>query len=319
MKAVSLLPSTTEIVFALGAQDFLYGVSSDCDYPEEAMQKPLVSSTALSIDDKSMARDIDQIVREQLEDSASVYSLNASLIRELRPDLILAQDLCRVCAVPSGDVEDALDVIGCRADVISLDPHTIGEVIESVQRVGDALRKSAQARTLTNSLRDRVEAVRRITKGLRPRRVFALEWPDPPFNGGHWVPEMVEVAGGRDVVGKAGVPSREVSWDEIIDAAPEVIVYMPCGFGLPEAVAQGRELYANEAFRKTPAAMRGDVFAVDASSYFSRPGPRLIDGVEILSGLLHPRSFSAPLAATAFRIDGPECGQQVGEASFSER
>ncbi|MGH9893930.1 MAG: cobalamin-binding protein [bacterium] len=309
MKAVSLLPSATEIVFALGAQDLLCGVSCDCDYPEEAMQKPVVSSTALPIDHTSTPRGIDQLVREQLEESASIYSLNTSLIRELRPDLILAQDLCRVCAVPSGDLEEALDVIGCRADVISLDPHTIGEVIDGIQRVGDALGKSGQARMLVNNLRNRVEAVRRATKGLRPRRVFALEWLDPPFNGGHWVPEMVEVAGGRDVLGEAGAPSREVSWDEIVSAAPEVIVYMPCGFGLTDAVAQARELYANDAFLKTPAAMYGEVFAVDASSYFSRPGPRLIDGVEILSGLLHPRSFSAPPASTSLRVRGPQAVQ----------
>jgi iron complex transport system substrate-binding protein len=247
-KAVSLLPSATEIVFALGAQDLLCGVS--CDYPEEALQKPVVSSTALPIDPTSTPRSIDLLVRERLEDSASIYSLNTSLIRELRPDVILAQDLCRVCAVPSGDVEEALDVIGCSADVISLDPHTINEVIDGIQRVGDALGKSSQARILADNLRNRVEAVRRVTKGLRPRRVFALEWPDPPFNGGHWVPEMVEIAGGRDVLGEAGVPSREVSWDEIVGAAPEVIVYMPCGFGLADAAAQARELYANDAFLK---------------------------------------------------------------------
>jgi len=313
MKAVSLLPSATEIVFALGAQDLLCGVSCDCDYPEEALQKPVVSSTALPIDHTSTPRTIDQLVREQLDDSASIYSLNTSLIRELRPDLILAQDLCRVCAVPSGDVEEALDVIGCRADVISLDPHTISEVIDGVERVGDALGKSDQARMLANSLRNRVEAVRRVTKDLRPRRVFALEWPDPPFNGGHWVPEMVEVAGGRDVLGAAGAPSREVSWDEIVTAAPEVIVYMPCGFGLADAVAQARELYTNDAFLKTPAAMHGEVFAVDASSYFSRPGPRLINGVEILGGLLHPRDFPAPPLSTSLRLEGPVAGQHVGE------
>jgi iron complex transport system substrate-binding protein len=166
---------------------------------------------------------------------------------------------------------------------------------------------------LAKNLRNRIEAVRRVTKGLRPSRVFALEWPDPPFNGGHWVPELVEVAGGLDVLGAAAVPSREVSWDEIVAAAPEVIVYMPCGFGLVDAVAQARELYANDAFRETPAAMQGDVFAVDASSYFSRPGPRLIDGVEILSGLLHPQSFSAPPVSTALRVEGPEAVQHVGE------
>jgi iron complex transport system substrate-binding protein len=313
MKVVSLLPSATEIVFALGAEDLLCGVSCDCDYPREALQKPMVSSTALPIDHTSTPQGIDQLVRDQLQDSASIYSLNASLIRELRPDLILAQDLCRVCAVPSGDVEDALDVIGCRADVISLDPHTIGDVIDGVQRVGDALGKSGPARILAENLRHRVDAVRRVTEGLRPRRVFALEWLDPPFSCGHWVPEMVEVAGGREVLGVAGTPSREVTWDEIGAAEPEVIVYMPCGFGLADAVTQARELYANDAFLETAAAMHGEVFAVDASSYFSRPGPRLIEGVEILSGLLHPRDLSAPSVSTALRLGGSKSAQDVGK------
>jgi iron complex transport system substrate-binding protein len=302
MNIVSLLPSATEIVYALGADDFLLGVSCDCDYPEEVRRKPVVSSTSLPVDHTTDARTIDQLVRNQLEESPSIYSLNTALIRELQPDLIIAQDLCRVCAVPSGAVEEALEVIGCHADVLSLDPHRIDEVIDAVQRVGDALERSEQARIVCTALRDRVETVRRVTKDLPKRRVFALEWPDPPFNGGHWVPEMVQVAGGHDVLGSAGAPSRELPWDDIVAAAPDVIVYMPCGFGLADALAQARELYATEAFRKTPAAMRGDVFAVDASSYFSRPGPRLVQGVEILGGLLHPRHLPAPSAMSARRV-----------------
>jgi iron complex transport system substrate-binding protein len=273
MKVVSLLPSATEIVYALGAEDVLCGVSCDCDYPEEVDRKPLVSSSALPIDHTTDPSTIDQLVRDQLEESQSIYILNSALIRDLRPDLILAQDLCRVCAVPSGDVEAALDVIGCRADVLSLDPHTIDEVINGVEDVGNALGKSEQAGVLAENLRNRMEAVRRVSKDLKPRRVFALEWPDPPFNGGHWVPEMVEAAGGRDVLGVAGLPSREVPWGDIVAAEPEVIVFIPCGLGLADAVLQARELYANDAFLQTPAAAQGDVFAADASSYFSRPGP----------------------------------------------
>lgn len=311
MKVVSLLPSATEIVYALGADDVLCGVSCDCDFPEEAGRKPVVSSTALPIDRATDPSTIDQLVRDQLDESQSIYSLNTSLIRELRPDLILAQDLCRVCAVPSGDVEEALDVIGCRADVLSLDPHTIDEVINGVEQVGDALGKSEQAGVVAKNLRSRMEAVQHVTKDVKPRRVFALEWPAPPFNGGHWVPEMVEAAGGRDVLGVAGVPSREVSWGDIVASEPEVIVFMPCGFGLADAVVQLRELYTNDAFLKTPAAACGDVFAVDASSYFSRPGPRLIDGVEILSGVLHPEYFPIPSATTALRVTGPESVEEI--------
>jgi iron complex transport system substrate-binding protein len=302
LRVVSLLPSATEIVYALGADDFLCGVSSDCDYPREVRDKPVVSSTALPIDATSSPGEIDDFVRRQLDDSASIYRLNTSLIQKLRPDLILAQDLCRVCAVPSGSVEEALDVIGWRADVLSLDPHAINDVIDSIQQVGDAVQRSREGRILAEDLRARVEAVRRVTRGLPLKRVFALEWPDPPFTGGHWVPEMVQAAGGRDVLGISGAPSRQVSWEEVAVSAPDVIVYMPCGFGLTDAVAQARALYSIRAFAETPAAIRGEVFAVDASSYFSRPGPRLIDGLEILTGLLHPGSFSTPPVTSALRI-----------------
>lgn len=302
MKVVSLLPSATEVVYALGAEDFLCAVSCDCDYPEDAKTKPVVSSKILPIDSSTPAVRIDELVRDQLRSSDSIFSLDRALIQDLQPDLILAQDLCRVCAVPSGDVEEALDVIGCRAEVLSLDPHSLAEVIEGINSVGDAVGESERARALAENLQSRLGHVRRVTKELEPRRVLALEWPDPPFNGGHWVPEMVEMAGGSDVLGERGRPSRTLTWEEIEDAAPDVIVYMPCGFGLEEAVSQARDLYANDVFANTPAAVSGEVFATDASSYFSRPGPRLIEGVEMLAGLLHPELFPSPAPSKAQRV-----------------
>ncbi len=302
MKVVSLLPSATEIVFALGAEELLYGVSSDCDFPDGVRSKPVVSRSVLDVDATTSPGDIDRLVGEQLDATDSIYSVDRSLIQELQPDLILAQDLCRVCAVPSGHVDEALAQIGCTADVLSLDPHTLDDVIASVGRVGVALGLRERAAILVDELRSRVEAVHRATSGPRPRRVFALEWPEPSFTGGHWVPDMVQAAGGTDVLGRAGEPSRKVTREEIDAAAPDVVVYMPCGFGIEDAVSQAQDLYADETIAATPAVRAGEIYATDASAYFSRPGPRLVRGVEILAGLLHPDRFPAPASSEARRV-----------------
>lgn len=302
MKVVSLLPSATEIVYALGAEDALCGVSCDCDYPEGVKTKPIVSSKALPIDTSTSAGEVDRLVRAQLESSDSIYSLDAPLIRQLRPDVILAQDLCRVCAVPSGHVEEALDVIGCTAEVLSLDPHSLDDVLEGILRVGNVIGEAPRARSLVADLRSRLDRVRAAMSGLPVKEVLALEWPDPPFSAGHWIPEMVEDAGGMELLGEVGSPSRSLRWEEIEAAAPDVIVYMPCGYGLKDAVLQARDLYEIKQFAETPAAAGGRVFATDSSSYFSRSGPRLVDGVDILAGLLHPDRFPAPSPSRAQRV-----------------
>lgn len=302
MKVLSLLPSATEIVYALGAQDSLCGVSCDCDYPEGVTTKPVVSAKVLPITPTTSPGEIDQLVRDQLQVSDSIYSLDRSLIQELRPDVILAQDLCRVCAVPSGHVEEALDVIGCTAEVLSLDPHSLDEVLDGILTVGSALGVSHRAESFVAHLRSRLDRVRSLTSGAARRRVVALEWQDPPFNGGHWIPEMIELAGGTDLLGTPGARSRTLTWSEVEAATPDVIVYMPCGYDLEDAVGQIPALFAIEEFRRTPAALRGDVFVTDSSSHFSRSGPRLIDGVEILAGLLHPDCLSPPPPSKALRV-----------------
>jgi iron complex transport system substrate-binding protein len=292
VKIVSLLPSATEIVFALGLGDALEGVTFECDYPRAARDKPVVSGTALPPAPLS-PRAIDTAVAERVARGEPVYTLDAERIAAIQPDLILAQDLCEVCAVPSGAVNDALAVLGCRAEVISLDPARLDDVIEGIGVVGDATGTSLTARALMALLRSRLDAVRSAVAGTERMATFALEWSDPPFSGGHWVPDMIEAAGGDAVLAAPGERSRRLAWDEIDAAAPEVVVFMPCGYGLDEARREGRNLLDRS---ELDASSR--IWAANASAYFSRPGPRLVDGVEALAGALHPDRVPPPLPDT---------------------
>jgi iron complex transport system substrate-binding protein len=294
VKIVSLLPSATEIVYVLGLGDELEAVTDECDYPPEATKKPVVSRSALPAGRPLSARQIDEAVRERMDQQQPLYLLDRALIQRIRPDVILAQDLCRVCAVPSGQVQDALDDLGVDSKVVSLDPNTLDEVIESIVVAGRELGREERAAEVAASLRARVEAVRRTALRLPSIRVLALEWSDPPFVGGHWVPDMVEIAGGTNLLSAKGERSRQVAWKEIVDATPEVIVFMPCGYYLDQAEEEALRLYANPDFAATPAAREGSVFAVDASSYFSRPGPRIVDGLEIMAWAIHPEAFPGP-------------------------
>jgi iron complex transport system substrate-binding protein len=304
VKIVSLLPSATEIVFALGLGDQLEGVTYECDHPAEARSKPVVSTTALPQDRPLSAREVDDLVSAFMARGEPIYVLDKDLIQKIQPNLILAQDLCRVCAVPSGQVEDALEELGCRAEVLSLDPHTIDEILENVLQVGRSTGADDRAGQLVDDLRARIERVRRTAAGLPSIRTLCLEWSDPPFAAGHWIPGMVEVAGGTHLLtgSDPAIPSRKAAWREIADAGPEVIVFMPCGYYLEEAEAEAEKLYGIPDFADTPAARLGNVFAVDASSYFSRPGPRIVDGLEILAWTVHPEAFPQPPADAIARI-----------------
>jgi iron complex transport system substrate-binding protein len=282
MKIVSLLPSATEIVFALGLGDQLCGVSFECDYPAAARAMPIVSGTALPTDGSFSAAEIDAAVSARVAAGESIYTLDDARIRAIDPDLILAQDLCRVCAVPSGAVEDALTVIGCHAQVVSLDPGRLDEVIDCVGTVGAATGTSARADVLMDDLRTRIDVARSGFRGGARPRALVLEWADPPFNGGHWVPDQVEAAGGTPVLTAAGARSRRLTWEDIAGAGVDVTIFMPCGFDLAGAVAQASTLLA-----RPEAAHLGRIVAVDANAYFSRPGPRVVDGVELLADLLH--------------------------------
>jgi len=305
MKIVSLLPSATEIVYALGLGDQLEAVTDECDFPPEATTKPVVSRSALPQGRPLTSREIDDAVRKKMDAGDPLYVLDKALIQRISPDVILTQDLCRVCAVPSGQVHQALEEIGASdAEVISLDPHSLDGILDGIRTVGQALDRKAAADELTASLRDRIEAVRRAALRLPTVRVFCLEWLDPPFAAGHWLPDMVEIAGGTNLLNGKEQPSRVVTWREIRDENPEVVVFMPCGYYLEEAEEEAARVLANAEFAETPAAIAGDVYAVDATSYFSRPGPRIVDGLEILAWAIHPDAFAAPLQGRITRVGG---------------
>jgi iron complex transport system substrate-binding protein len=245
------------------------------------------------------AGEIDAAVRARMRASEPIYTLDRARIRAARPEVILAQDLCEVCAVPSGAVEDALDALGCRAEVVSLDPTRLDEVIECVTRVGATLGRPKAAAEMAAALRDRVDAVRRKVSGRTRPAVLALEWSDPPFDAGHWVPDMLDAGGGTPVLATAGARSRALTWDEVaaVDASPLVVLFMPCGYGLDATVAEGRELV------ERPALARADqAWAVAGDAFFSRPGPRVVDGVELVARILHPEVAGSPRREDAIRL-----------------
>jgi iron complex transport system substrate-binding protein len=296
MRIVSLLPSATEIVYALGLAEHLVGVTNECDWPPQARTVRVVSHSALPA--AAEPAEIDRLVSASIGSGQPIYQLDTDAIRDLHPDLVLSQDLCAVCAVPSGHINQALDVLGCQAEVISLDPSSLDEVLDGVLQVGKAAGVEQRARQVVAGLRERLASVQAAVAGLERSRVFALEWGDPPFNGGHWVPEMLQLAGAEALLACPGAPSVRVTWAQIAAAAPQVVVFMPCGYDLQAAADEARRtLLARPELAGAEA-----IVAVDASAYCSRPGPRLVDGVEILAAALHPGRLPPPPAGTAVRL-----------------
>jgi iron complex transport system substrate-binding protein len=303
MKIVSLLPSATEIVYALGLGDDLVGVTDGCDFPPDAVTKPVVSRSALPQGRPLTSREIDEAVRLRMEAHEPIYILDKEFLRREQPDVILTQDLCRVCAVPSGQVQRALDEMGVAdAKVLSLDPHTLDEVIGQIEAVGSLLDRADRGAEIASLLRSRVARVKEIAMRLPTIRVFSLDWSDPPFVAGHWMPEIVEAVGGVNLLNDKGEPSKVVTWRQIRDENPEVIVFMPCGYYLEEAEEEGAALFGHPDFADTPAARNGNVFAVDATSFFSRPGPRIVDGLEIMAWAVHPEAYPEPPPRSITRL-----------------
>ncbi len=287
----SLLPSATEIVYALGLGDRLVAVTHECDYPPQAASKPHATSSV--IDSEGMTgREIDTAVRESLAGWATIYHLDRELLNRLEPDLILTQELCDVCAVGTDEVRQVVSSLSHQPRIISLESTTLGGVLDSILAVGRLTGTLRLALEVVEALRDRLDAVRAAVAHAPTVPVLTLEWLDPPFVGGHWVPEMVEIAGGHDVLGEAGKPSREASWHDIAASGPAAIVLMPCGFGLARSIEEFERTDLPADWERLPAVRDGRVYAVDGSSYFNRPGPRLIDGVEIMAAILHPQSVA---------------------------
>jgi iron complex transport system substrate-binding protein len=291
VRIVSLVPHATELLFALGLGDQVVGVTHECDHPTAALELPHV--TADRLPDGLSAAQIDAAVRERTQRGESIYELDAELLAELEPDLIVTQQLCAVCAVSYDDVQAIAAKLEPKPHVISLDPHTFGETIGDIRTLSDATGAKEGAFLLIATIARRVEAVKRALEGVDPVSVAALEWLDPPFAAGHWTPQLIEMAGGYDVLGLPGEPSEQVTWEMVGAAQPEVVVCMPCGYDLDRAHEEG------EAFAPRLAALGARrVVAVDASATFSRPGPRLVDGLELLAHVLHPdRVPQAPTIA----------------------
>jgi iron complex transport system substrate-binding protein len=293
MRLVSLLPSATEIVYALGLGDDLVGVTFECDEPASARTDKRV--VVGGRDTRGMGpAEIDEYVKSRLAAGEDLYTLHADALAGLAPELILTQDLCRVCALPSDHVEDALNYLGCRSDVLSLDPHTLDEVLATVVEVGERAGVPDRAQRLVAALRQRLDAVARAIAGEARKRVAVLEWVDPPFTAGHWVPDLVRAAGGEPVAARPGARSVQTTWAEFTDATPDVVLVTPCGFHLDGAVAQARSVKDRFA--------GAQVWAVDADGIVVRPGPRLVDGVEAIAAILHPDAVPAPPPGSIARV-----------------
>ncbi|MDI3340159.1 MAG: cobalamin-binding protein [Sphaerobacter sp.] len=317
MRIVSLVPSNTEICFALGLGDHLIGVTHECDYPPAARSRPHVTRSVLAAEVTDGA-EIDRRISERAQQGQSIYELDVPLLEQLAPDLILTQELCIVCAVAYEDVLTIAQRLPGPPRVVSIEPRGVDEMLESITTVGRLSGRTATAAAVTAALRRRIEHIRaQVARERPPRRVVCLEWLDPPMVGGHWVPEMVALAGGRDVLGQAGQPSARVTWEQIREAAPEVIVLMPCGYDLSGTLAEAqRAARAGEVLPpfldEIPAVRERQVYAVDGAGYFNRPGPRLVGGIEILAGILHPERFARSRLAGAVQQIRLETGEPVG-------
>jgi iron complex transport system substrate-binding protein len=295
MRIVSLLPSATEIVCAIGLADELVGVTHECDYPPEAVGKPIVTRSVNDLSSSS-SRDIHRLVSAAVHGGSSLYALDEEALAAAKPDLIVTQELCRVCAVSYRDVNEVARAIDAEISVISLEPTSIEGIFHTITTVGAMAEAEDAAIDLVESLRERLGAVEaqvqvRRDGGARPPRVVGLEWLDPPFAVGHWVPEQIRRAGGWDLLGSDGDRSVETTWEAIADVDPEMLLLMPCGYHLAETVAEWARTPRPPQYAELAAVRRDRIFALDGSAYFSRPGPRVIDGIELLAEIFDPDGF----------------------------
>jgi iron complex transport system substrate-binding protein len=290
-RIISLLPAATEIAAALGLMEQVVGVSHECDFPPEANARPRV--THCPVHNAGLTSgEVDQWVRRALRDNGTIYTIDEPLWRELRPDVILTQKLCDVCAVGYGTVARLAETLPGPPQVVNLEPTSLTDIFDDIRRVADACGVPERARDIIARLSERVGAVRlRADRTSHRPRCFLMEWVEPPFCSGHWGPELMEIAGGCDSLGRTHKPSSQVNWQEVIDSRPEIIVLALCGYDIDHARRDYKLLRSFPGFDSLPAAHRDEIYLVDASAYFARPGPRIVDSLEILAGILHPREF----------------------------
>ncbi|HSR67109.1 MAG TPA: cobalamin-binding protein [Acidobacteriota bacterium] len=306
MKICSLLPSATEIVYSLGLGDCLAGVTHECDYPPQAASLPVVTSSNV-VDSAASSAEIHRQVSQSRFSGISIYQLDEEALVKADPGLILTQQLCDVCAVSYGDVKEAVRRLPGDRPILSLEPHNVEGIMETIRRVSESAGVPERGQAFCQGLQERIEKTReRAQEASRePQRVLALEWLDPPFYGGHWVPEMIAWAGGRDGLGRPGRPSSQVTWDEVAAYDPQVIVLMPCGFEVERTCQEFEALSLPRQWEGLSAVQDGQVYAVNASAYFSRPGPRVVDGLELLAEILHPQLFPRRSPPDAWRSLSP--------------
>ena len=298
---VSFLPSATEIACALGLSQQLVGITHECDYPPEIMGKPVVVRSALPIE--QMTQDeIDRAVAERMRAGHSLYEVDEELLQRLAPDLILTQDLCQVCAPSGTEITQALSLLSKKPQILWLTPNSLKEIFDNVRELGEATGRAKAAEELIATGRMRLQRIEDLTsRATRRPRVFCMEWLDPVYCSGHWVPEMVGLAGGVDALSREGADSVRIPWDEVREFGPEVLIITPCGYNLEQVVELSKKLSTYPGWSELPAVKQNQVYAVDANSYFARPGPRLVDGTELLAHLIHPELFSWDGPSTAFK------------------
>lgn len=308
-RIVSLLPSSTEICFALGLGDRVVGVSHECDFPSAARDRPIL--TAPKIDPSAASAEIDRQVRALVSDGLSVYRIDEQRLQDLRPDLVVTQDACEVCAVSLEEVREATRrLVGGDVEVLSLSPLTVNDVLDDILRVGRAAEAEERAQELVEGLRARLESLRQETSALAKPRVLVLEWLDPPMVAGHWTPELIRIAGGDPVLGHDGTPTGPVEWDQIVNAEPEVVLVIPCGFRVEQSLQGMGDLMDRPGFATIPAVRAGRVAIVDGNSFFNRPGPRLVESAEIAAVAIHPEHFAA-----RFQLDDGMLVRWAGESA----
>ena len=301
MRICSLLPSATEILFALGMGDQVVAVTHECDFPPEATRKPAITQSVIDGQHQG-SNEIHRLISGLLHQGKSIYRLNEGVLEELAPHLIVTQELCEVCAVSYDQVQRVARLLHGETNIVSLEPTTLDDILETILLLGEMTGHQGQARTVVEGLRKRIEEVsHKARESVTRPKVLCMEWLEPPFVAGHWVPQMVELAGGQDGLGKKGTPSTTIGWDEIHAYAPEIIVLMPCGFGMEQNLAELERIRFPQEWQQLPAVVHKQVFAVDGSSYFNRPGPRIVDGLEILAQIIHHELFRRTAPDSALR------------------